>query len=348
MKAAQQPGSERVEPVQKVLQATSHVARREIVAIGGSAGSFEVIRQICRALPTDLQASILIAVHSAPSSPNLLAGILDSGGQLPASTAVDGEPLENGRVYVAPADHHLLIDGRTMRLGRGPRENMARPALDPLFRSAGLSAGPRAIGVLLSGMLNDGASGLADLKRCGGVTVVQNPLDAVESEMPRTALLASDVDYRAPANDLADLIGRLVQEEPGPDLIPPDSIAVEVVIAVARPSDSSLMATIADPVPLACPGCGGTMSQIRRSPLRFRCQVGHGYTAEALALEQEGSVDEAFRIAMRVIGERAVLMEKMALDALQAGKTVAGKAFEDRAREYRESATVLMNAVLQR
>lgn len=323
------------------------MARREIIAIGGSAGSIEVIRQICRALPADLQASVLIAVHVGASSQNLLAGILDSGGPLPAGTAVDGEPLQEGRIYVAPADHHLVIDGRMVRLGRGPRENMSRPAIDPLFRSAGISAGPRAIGVVLSGMLNDGASGLADLKRCGGVTVVQSPLDAVESEMPRTALLASDVDYRAPASDLADLISRLMQEEPGPDLSPPASIALEVAIAMGRPSDSSVIAEIADPVPLACPGCGGTLSQIRRSPLRFRCQVGHGYTAEALAHEQEGSVDEAFRIALRVIGERAVLMEKMALEALQAGRTTAAATFEDRAREYRGNAAVLMDAALK-
>lgn len=323
------------------------MATREIIAIGGSAGSIEVIRQICRALPADLQASIVIAVHVGANNQNLLGGILDSGGPLPASTAVDGEPLQSGRIYVAPANHHLVVDGRFIRLGRGPRENMARPAIDPLFRSAGISAGPRAIGVLLSGMLNDGASGLADLKRCGGVTVVQNPLDAVEREMPQTALLASDIDYRAPASDLANLLSRLVNEEPGPVLAPPESIALEVAIAMGRTSDSPTMAKIADVVPLGCPGCGGTMSQIRRSPLRFRCQVGHGYTAEALAHEQEGSVDEAMRIALRVIGERVVLMEKMALEALQAGRTAAAATFEERAVEYRSSSAVLMDAVLQ-
>lgn len=324
------------------------MAHRDIVAIGGSTGSIEVIRQICRELPADLPACVLVAVHVGAIGQNLLAGILESDGLLPASTAVDGETIENGRIYVAPADHHLIIDGRTLRLGRGPRENMSRPAIDPLFRSAGLSAGPGAVGVLLSGMLNDGASGLADLKRCGGVTVVQNPFDAAESEMPRTALLASDIDYRAPASDLADLISRLVREEAGPDLTSPASIGVEVAIAIGRPSDSSVIAEIADPVPLACPGCGGTLSQIRRSPLRFRCQVGHGYTAEALAHEQESPVDEAFRIALRVIGERAVLMDKMTLEARQAGRTAAATTFEERAQEYRHSAGVLMNAAVKR
>jgi two-component system chemotaxis response regulator CheB len=323
------------------------MARREIIAIGGSAGSIEVIRRICGALPVDLQASVLITVHVGAGNQDLLARILDSGASLPASTAVDGESLRDGRIYVAPGDHHLVIDGRTVRLGRGPRENMARPAIDPLFRSAGISAGGRAIGVLLSGMLNDGASGLADFKRCGGITVVQSPLDALESEMPRTALLASDVDYRAPARDLADLITRLAREEPGSDFAPPASVALEVEIAMGRPSDSPTIAKIADPVPLACPGCGGMLSRIKRSPLRFRCQVGHGYTAEASAHEQEGSVDEAFRIALRVIGERAVQMEKMALDAVRAGRTAAAASFEGRALEYRRHAAILMDAALK-
>lgn len=324
------------------------MAGREIIAIGGSAGSIEVIRQICRGLPADLKASVVVAVHVAPDSQNLLAGILDNGGPLPASTAVDAEPLQRGRIYVAPSDHHLVVEGRVLRLGRGPRENMARPAIDPLFRSAGVSAGPRAVGLLLSGLLNDGASGLADLKRCGGVTAVQSPLDAVEADMPRAALLASDVEHRASAADLAELLARLVSDPPGPALTPPSNVALEVAIAMGRPSDSAMMMEIADPVPLNCPGCGGTLSQVRRSPLRFRCQVGHGYTAEALAHEQEDSVDEAVRMASRVIGERIVLMEKMALDALQAGRTESAAAFEDRAQGYRRHAAILMAAALKR
>ena len=321
---------------------------RRIIAIGGSAGSVAVIRAICLALPADLPAAVVVALHVGTGNADLLAGILDAASMLAATTAVDGDLLRDGHVFVAPADFHLVIDGDHIRLGRGPRENMARPAIDPLFRSAGISAGPGAIGVLLSGMLNDGASGLADLKRCGGVTVVQNPLDAVEGEMPRTALLASDIDYRAPAAGLADLLVRLAFQPLGPAVTPPGDIAIEVGIAMGRPSDTPLIAQIADPVALTCPGCSGTLSEIKRSPLRFRCQVGHGYTAEALAQEQVGSVDEAFRIAQRVVGERAVLMEKMAVDAARAGRTAAAATFEARAREYRHSGTVLIEAVTKR
>jgi two-component system chemotaxis response regulator CheB len=321
------------------------MAVQRIIAIGGSAGSIQVIRQICSALPPDLNASAMIAVHVGSGSPNLLADILDSAGPLPATTASDGVALRAGHIYVAPSDHHLLLDGQLIRLGRGPRENMARPAIDPLFRSVGISARAGAIGILLSGMLNDGASGLADLKRCGGLTVVQNPLDSIEGEMPRAALLASDIDYRAGGGEMADLVVRLLGLDLGPAPIPPSRVGLEVAIAMGRPSDTPTLSEIADPVPLNCPACGGTLSQLRHAPLRFRCQVGHGYTAEALIQQQVASVDEAVRIATRVIGERAVLMEKMAAEAITAGRTTAGTEFTERAAEYRNSAVVLMNAV---
>lgn len=321
---------------------------RDIIAMGGSAGSVAVIRQICREFPPDLTASVLVTVHIGSDSPNLLADILDKAGPLSARTAIDGETLKTGHIHVAPAGHHLMVEGQVVQLGRGPRENLARPAIDPLFRSVGLGAGPRAIGVLLSGMLHDGASGLADLKSCGGLTVVQDPNDAVESEMPWTALQTSDIDYRAPAIDLAALLTRLVQERPGPTPVPPARIAIEVAIARGRPSDTPTISQVADTVPLNCPACSGTLSQMRDAPLRFRCQVGHAYSARALAEQQVGSVDEALRIALRVIGERAVLMEKMAQDARTAGRTSSGASFAAQAQEYRRSSEVLMGAVLRK
>lgn len=322
------------------------MAQREIIAIGGSAGSITPIREICSALPADLRAAVLIAVHVQANGRNLLAGILDNEGPIPAATAVDGQAWEPGRIYVAPMDYHLLVENRVLRLGRGPRENMARPAIDPLFRSVGLAAGPRAIGVLMSGMLNDGAAGLADLKRCGGVTVVQSPLDAKEAEMPQTALLASDIDYRAPARDMTDLLVRLLQEQAGAAPVPPPRIALEMSIAMGRATNSAIMAEIADPSPLTCPACGGVLSEIRTSPLRFRCQVGHGYTAEALNHVHAQGADEAIRVALRVLGERIVVMDKMTFEALQAGRTGAAASFEIRAKEYRRHAAVLTAAAL--
>jgi two-component system chemotaxis response regulator CheB len=259
---------------------------------------------------------------------------------------VDGEVLQPGHAYVAPADHHLLVIDNEVRLGRGPRENMARPAIDPLFRSVAMSFGPRAIAVVLTGMLNDGASGLADVKRCGGVTVVQNPGDALAADMPMGALRASDVDYRAPLSDMAALLIKLVGEEAGPAVDIPQDIVSEVEIALGRRSDSEVLAKFSDPVGLSCPACGGVLSQIKRwPPLRFRCQVGHSYTAEALETEKETTVDEAIRVALRIVEERAVLTQKMADDARQAGRESAAASYEKRMDESRAYAATLRQAI---
>ncbi len=186
-----------------------------VIAIGGSAGAIGAIRTLCGSLPADIPAAICIVIHVGARGNNQLAQVFGERCPIPVETAVDGQRLENGRAYVAAADHHLIVVDDTIRLGRGPRENLARPAIDPMFRSVGVSHGSGAIGVVLTGMLDDGAAGLADLKRCGGVTVVQNPIEAVEREMPLAALAASDVDYQTPIGELGALLKLLASETAG-------------------------------------------------------------------------------------------------------------------------------------
>src|ERR1700712_2043370 len=187
-----------------------------VIVVGGSTGAVAAVRKICADLPPDLPAAVFIVVHIGSQGRDLLAEQLNKAGPLPAITADDGMVFEPGHIYVAPADSHLLLDATAVRLGRGPRENMTRPAVDPLFRSAALSHGPEVIGLVLSGLLNDGASGLAAVKDCGGVTVVQNPADAEAEEMPLGALEACDVDYRAPVGELAALLSELARTTAGP------------------------------------------------------------------------------------------------------------------------------------
>lgn len=320
------------------------MGRRDIIAIGGSLGAVEAMKQLCEALPADLAATLFVVIHVGAVGKDLLAGIFDARSPLSIRTAVDGEVITPGHGYVAPADHHLLVIDNVVKLGRGPRENMSRPAIDPLFRSVAMSFGPRTIAVVLTGMLNDGAAGLADVKRCGGITVVQSPADAFAPDMPSGALLASDVDYRAPLSGLAELLVKLTTEEAGPAVAVPADIRTEVEIALGRRSDPQVIAGIADPVPMSCPACGGVLSQIRQPPLRFRCQVGHAYTAEALAEVTEGSVDEAIRVALRIMEERATLTQKMADDARRSGRDAAAVSYERRVSESRAYASVLQKA----
>ena len=320
---------------------------RDIIAIGTSTGGVEALKRICSGLPGDLAAAVFIVLHMPADGPNLLPEILEQQGPLPARLAVDGERIERGCIYVAAADRHLLVIDDVIRLGRGPRENLARPAVDPLFRSVAASYGPRAVGVVLTGELNDGAAGLTDIKRCGGVTVVQSPTDALAPAMPVSALQASDVDYRAPLSQLPGVLTHLVGQPAGPRPRVPRAIELEVDIALGRPCLTATLMEFADPAPLSCPACSGVLSQVRDpSPLRFRCQVGHAYTAQSLDAVQQGDLDEAIRVALRIIEEWAVLSERMAQEARSAGREHIARSFQERAGEMRGYADTLRRAAL--
>lgn len=320
--------------------------KQRAIAIGGSTGSTPVLKAVLSRLSETLPAAVFVVVHVGAQGRNLLADILDGAGPLHVTTATDGEHAENGRVYVAPADRHLLVIDGVIRLGKGPRENMARPSIDALFRSVAAGYGPRAVGLVLTGNLNDGAAGLAAIKQRGGLTAVQNPADSVAPDMPLGALEAADVDYRAPPGDLADLITELAHKQPGPEQPVHRALELEIDIALGRPCLTETIAQIADFAPLSCPACNGTLSQLKEPPLRFRCQVGHAYSAKTLADQHEGSLDEAVRVALRIVEERSVLAERMARDAKKANRPRTHEDFLAKATELRKSADVLRAAAL--
>lgn len=257
------------------------LANREILAIGTSAGGFEALRFLAREFPRDFPAAILVVIHLSSQFRSELDSILTRAGPLPARFAVGGDKLEKSHIYIAPPECHLLLDGDELRLGKGPRENHARPAIDPLFRSVALCCAVRAIGVVLTGMLGDGASGLLALKQSGGITVVQDPADAAYAEMPASALRQSGADHVVALADMPALFERLVRQPAGKPIPLPAQVKYEVEIASGARGTMSDMDRIGRRSVLACPDCHGIMWEIDESELvRYRCHVGHAYTAE--------------------------------------------------------------------
>jgi two-component system, chemotaxis family, protein-glutamate methylesterase/glutaminase len=291
------------------------MARRDVVVVGASAGGVEALRVLVSLLPADLPAAVLIVLHVPRSGPSALPAILGRVSTLPVRSAVDGEPLRHGRIYVAPVDRHLLVIDSHVRLSRGPSENGHRPAIDPLFRSVARALGPRAVGVVLSGSRDDGAAGLAAIAGGGGTTIVQDPHDATFSSMPRAALERVVADHVVPVAEIGALIGRIsrlpaseIARETDPEL------AVEVALSDLAVVPAEKLP--GSPVGFGCPACGGSLFVIKSGPIpRYRCRVGHAWSPESLLEEQTAALEGALWMALRALDEKAVLGRQMAASA---------------------------------
>ena len=323
------------------------MSNRDIIVIGGSAGATAPLKEILSRLPNDLPAAVFVVVHIPAQGVEILTKLASNTARMPIHRAESRMSIRKGHIYLAVPDQHLLVSQDYIVLARGPRENMARPAIDPLFRSAALQYGPRVIGVVLSGLLSDGAAGLNAIKQCGGITLVQDPSDAIANEMPLRALEATTVDLCVPSARIGDVLSDLVREPAGGSLPVPPEIRLEVEIAAGKRIGSQSLTPVTAPAPLTCPSCGGVSELKAGLPLRFRCQVGHDYAADALAKEQEGRVDEALRVALRIIEERAELVHRMAENGRQSGRVSVAQMYNARAAEYREHADMIRRVMLQ-
>ncbi|MDP9364258.1 MAG: chemotaxis protein CheB [Chloroflexota bacterium] len=290
------------------------MTHRDIVVIGASAGGVEALIALVRGLPADLPAAVFVVLHTPPYAVSRLPQILERSCPLPAAHAANGEPILPGRIYVAPPDRHLLLRPGHVALTRGPRENHARPAVDPLFRSAARAYGRRVVGVVLSGALYDGAAGLLAVKTRGGVAVVQDPTEAAVAGMPRSALRLVQADHVLPVAEIAPAIVRLSEQtvrEGG------DSMAdAEERIADVIRTDIADQAQDGRPNELTiytCPDCGGAMWQSEADPpIRFRCHVGHAYAPEVLIGQKSEELEGALWACVRLLTEKATLSRQLA------------------------------------
>lgn len=299
---------------------------RDIITIGGSAGGVEALRTLIGRLPGDLKAALFVVLHTSPDKPSLLPTLLNHAGSFLALHPADGAPIRNGCIYVAPPDHHLLIEGLLVRVVRGPRENRARPAIDPLFRSAAACYGERVVGIILSGALDDGAAGLLAIKRGGGVTMVQDPRDALISEMPESALSMVKVDHCLPVVALAERLIEVIRQPAGVARSKKRPSAAEAAALSFEDQELRAMAVNVEQMesndrpgtssPYSCPDCGGVLWEIDDSGLlRFRCRVGHAFSMESMLAEQSAGTERALWMALKTLEERASLLRRMIKNA---------------------------------
>jgi len=299
--------------------------RRNVIVVGTSAGGLEALDRLVGALPTDLPASIFIVQHLAPQdSGEPLLRRLSRHKAFQPKLAQDGERFTPGRIYIGPPDNHLLVKKTKMLVTKGARENRHRPAIDPLFRSAAVAHGARVIGVVLTGLLDDGTAGLIAIKRCGGTTVVQDPKDAAYSGMPRSALDNANVEFCVSLAEMGPLLTKLVSQRHGKSKAVPSDIRTEAVIAERVLSDVSQVNGLGDQVPYNCPGCGGVLWEMDTpGEKRYRCHTGHSYTGPTLLASQAEKIEEMLWISLRMFEERKNLLVSMTKEARTAAARIS-------------------------
>lgn len=332
------------------------MAGRNLIVIGASMGGIEALSILLSQLPADLNAAVAIVQHTSPMRESRLAGVLGRTTPLPVHEAVDGEALIEGRVYVARPDCHMIVLDGKLRIGHGPRENGSRPAIDPLFRTAAVARRNAVIGIILTGMLDDGATGLRAIKRCGGLTIVQDPADAAYPDMPNRALELSRPDHVVRLENMGLVLEKFVKEGPADPAPPiPKEILVEVqlterAMGILDPSGNAHniedTESVGELVPFTCPECGGAMWEIPQEE-RFRCHVGHAFTVASLLAEQDRSIEQALWAAVRTLEERYKALDVLASQQERLNRHALANTYSSRAEESRAHARRIRELLLR-
>jgi two-component system chemotaxis response regulator CheB len=316
------------------------LSNRDIIVIGASAGGVEALRVLVAGLAPDLAASTFVVLHLRPNGKSHLAPILERAGSLPVLVGTDGAPIQRGKIYVAPVDQHMMVGEGKLVVARGPRENRARPAINPLFRSAAYVGRSRVIGVILSGTLDDGTAGLWAVKHCGGVCVVQS--DAAFEDMPRSARENVAIDHDVPLVEIAPLLNRLVGDSSDASPSAPAAEVVQLNEETARMEPPGFNGDEVGRRPLfTCPECHGALWELDEGLIDYRCHVGHAYSAEALQTAQNAAIEGALRDALRALKESAALDQQIAERSAAKNRAGAEAASRRRASMKMEQAAQL-------
>jgi two-component system, chemotaxis family, protein-glutamate methylesterase/glutaminase len=330
------------------LNAAPETVGRDVIVLGASAGGVQALCQVIESLPPGFPAAVFVVLHLSAHGRSVLPAILQRSGCLPASHPSEGEVIQPGRIYVAPPDRHLAIRDGHVHLSRNASENGHRPAIDVLFRTAARSYGPRVVGVVLTGNLDDGTAGLAAIKQCGGVAIVQDPEEADYPSMPESAIANVPVDHVLPLADIGPLLDEL-SRQPRPAEVADPCGEVEKepdAMGTSKPGDEEKVPGA--PSGLTCPECGGALfERPGEQPMHFRCRTGHAYSPESLLAEQANGLEAAFWAALRSLEENAALCRRMEKRAREHGQRRSGEIYRKRAEDADRHAAVI-RAILER
>lgn len=323
-----------------------------VIVIGASAGGVESLKKLVHSIPSDLDAAVFVVLHIPSNYVSTLPDILSKSGPLKASHPEDGEEIKSGRIYVAPPDHHLLLEKGHILIARGPKENRHRPSVDALFRSAAYCCGPQTIGIVLSGALDDGTAGLWSIKRLGGTSIIQDPTESAFDSMPVNAMNQVEIDYCLSAADMGPLLGRLsletVREEPDEAANDKKKMQTEVSVAMEGDAFRKGVMEIGKLTPFTCPECQGVLVMLVEGKInRFRCHTGHAFSTSALLSGVMDKIDQSYWAAIRSLEEAAMLLTDMSGRFAAEGENDASALFRKEAESVDEQAHQLRDTVLK-
>jgi two-component system chemotaxis response regulator CheB len=324
------------------------MAGHNMNTIGVSADGLDALKTIVSNLPADFPAAVFIVRHIGAGARKLLADILSRSGPLRAVYPEDHDPIQPGRIYVAPPDHHLSLEDGCVRVTHGPKENRHRPSVDVLFRSAALAYGAKVVGVVLTGNLNDGTAGLLAIKKCGGVAVVQDPAEAPCPSMPRSAVERVSVDHCLPVSGIAPLLSTLSLDPANEDCPASSEMETEIKIATGEITAPEAIEKFGKPSEFTCPQCKGVLWELNdKDLLRFRCRAGHAYLAEGLCEEQAEVEEDMLWEAFRALEEGAALARRIAESERERNRAESAMLFEESAQKKEQRAMVIQQMLLE-
>jgi two-component system chemotaxis response regulator CheB len=306
-----------------------------IVVIGASAGGQEAICKLIAQLPGNLNAAIFIVMHiSRHGLENFLVQRLQKCTVLPCSSAVDGQSIERGHIYIGPPDHHLIVTSGFMHLRKGPQENRWRPSIDVLFRSAAVYYNSRAIGIILTGLLYDGTSGMQAIKSSGGTCIVQDPREADYPDMPQSVLENTMVDYILPVTRISEAIEEIITGKTISGIEVPESIKAEAALIERSVTNIEDTDNLGNHTVYTCPDCGGSLWEIKEGEqTRYRCHIGHAYSEKDLLKKKFESINDTLWVALRMMEERKNLLNKISRQDQTKNLHMLAKLHTERARE---------------